>query len=348
MADAAARREARRAKILASGQDRLNKLTSTFTGKPVETTLPAPQSHHEHQPTPTLTADDSAQAASTHVPPTATPPPTLNPQVRQRVGDHIRAAPQSPSVARTPMRGHSTVSEYMNDSMFDPSSTATSNEADLFGGLGGSGGGMFEAQQELSALQKKLKMAFQQPEFLQSQQQEEQQEPLPQQRWTVLGLVRALTMCALALFTLYGLADAANDVVDFEDDDIDWMDAPEWKMTARRVGSLATTPIAEGGGQLLQLGENMYASAWMLFVTVELVLQTVGFAMRAIRPTPRPASQGRELLEMAQQLVSNPKLDFLIRSINDYSSIWQSFVQDMFTFVFVLGAGVAVALLISK
>ncbi|KAJ3169439.1 hypothetical protein HDU87_000610 [Geranomyces variabilis] len=371
MADAAARREARRQKILASGQDRLNKLTSTFTGRPIE-------------PTATATAPASQTAANEAIEgptgvssePPSTPPPSSDSQLRQRnipSSSASRIPPQSSSVARTPPEvqpNHEKPSIAAHFPVPSPPSTVPSfPTGDLFGDPDDML--MAELQSRMMGNSAAMAPSAALPAFpagFDPQQfgdasaipplQHAPVQPLP--RWTFLSLFRAAVMLFLALFTLHSLAGAVDDVVDVAGDDE--LAPSEWRLHARRVAALATTQLGEGDGQI-RLGVNgedgMWVSVWMCFLAVELVLQTIGFFGRPSRPAVAAnpfdplggtagdmLNGGGDLMSTVVQMasMSSPKLDLVVRSVRDYSAIFRSFMNDLLTYIFVLGAGIALAL----
>ncbi|KAJ3155418.1 hypothetical protein HDU86_004320 [Geranomyces michiganensis] len=375
MADAAAaRREARRQKILASGQDRLNKLTSTFTGRPIEPTATAATSQlNPDEPTigPSVTSSDL---------PSTPPLSSSDSQLRQRINASTastRIHPQSPSVARTPQdeqpnHGKPTIAAHFSGAT--PATTLPSfPTGDLFGDPDDMM--MSELQARLMGNNNAIAAALApgsgggaMPGFAQQfsdgvppPMQRVPVQPAP--RWTFLSLFRAAVMLLLALFTLHNLAGVVDDVVDVGSVDADEPAAPEWRLQMRRVAALATTQLGEGGGEIkLGMGgeDGTWVSVWMCFLATELVLQTIGLFSRPPRPAaaanpfdPMSGTAGDilnggdgDLMSMMAQMasMSSPKLDFAVRSVRDYSAILRSFMDDLLTYTFVLGAGIAVAL----
>ncbi|KAJ3152912.1 hypothetical protein HDU89_001120 [Geranomyces variabilis] len=373
MADAAARREARRQKILASGQDRLNKLTSTFTGRPVEPTATAPT---PASPTVSNEAIEGSPGVSSDLP--STPPSLSDSQLRQRnipSSSSSRIPPQSSSVTSTPPEVQSSHDKPSIAAHFpvapSPSAVPSFPTGDLFGDPDD----MLMAELQARMMGNNAALAppggafpsfpagFSPQQFGDASAQPPPQLRAPVQpppRWTFLSLFRAAVMLFLALFTLRNLAGAVDDVVDVAGDDE--IAPPEWRLQARRVAALATTQLSEGGGDIrLGLGgeDGTWVSVWMCFLAVELVLQTIGFFGRPSRPAiaPNPfdplggtagdlLNGGGDLMSTVVQMasMSSPKLDLVVRSVRDYSAIFRSFMNDLLTYIFVLGAGIALAL----
>ncbi|KAJ3005402.1 hypothetical protein HKX48_000696 [Thoreauomyces humboldtii] len=371
MADAAAaRREARRAKILSSGQDRLSRLTNTYQGLPVDP-LPSAQSLPPPSPVPSLTSSASvtSSASASHVP--STPPPASSPVdpavLRHRAtASTTRAAPQSPSVARTPLRGPS--------ELFPPSMTDFADpgeEEDMEGMMRRIQ--LQLQQQQLAAFAggelddpPSTSMARGSPDATLSTQPTmmvavRKQNPLPVR---LLSLLRFLTVSLLALLTVRSLAIAAADRLDSWDEDVD-LDVEGWTMWARRTATLATTSLDEGsGGAVFRIGEaGTWVSAWTCFLTLQVVLQTIGFAIRQVQhPIPNAnasasadplaamlggaggAAGGLDVMGLMGSL--DPRIGTVLRVVEDYRSVWQNLVQDLGTFVFVIGSCIALAVLV--
>ncbi|KAI8819452.1 uncharacterized protein EV422DRAFT_598886 [Fimicolochytrium jonesii] len=297
---AAARREARRAKILAKGNERLNKLTSTYNGTTVEPAEEAGSGEGVPGNVNTIEGgsgggEENAAAATT---PIGKSNPTIRPaehfpaqspaesHLRQRLATQSTSSfqqPQSPSVARTPVRQTqpsvaAPIAPSPLLSGFDMEDDVDGTGAEMMAELqrrmaaamGGAGGpfsgalapsihsGSDEAGAAVAA------GGLDQQEIVQNTRVE-----------TAFRYFRRLSMLLLALFTMFHLVTASEYWEDYDDT----VGLSEWKVWTRRAGSLTQKATAEGfAGVTAERG----VLTWVNFLTVEIGLQGIGYLIKQV------------------------------------------------------------------
>ncbi|KAJ3042083.1 hypothetical protein HDV00_008165 [Rhizophlyctis rosea] len=266
-----ARREARRAKIMSSGNDRLSKITQTFSGVPHQPS-DSPSPAGEGTPTPSVTAN--AAAAQTPAQPTTSTPPSSNPLQKDGLRNRFATQPaQSPSIARTPQSATTTTTfpfTFETDSTTTrsrPQRTATPTPpddifaSDALAELDPTGLGEFDPSLlfgdpnagGLQGLPPALKAAAAAAAAANAgaarpQETEKVAEPLPLRIWQ---LFHTLAVLALALFAVYMVAESVEELEGVEgylsDVDAEGLGYTGWRLLARRVALLKHRPVEDIG-----------------------------------------------------------------------------------------------------
>ncbi|TPX72221.1 hypothetical protein SpCBS45565_g00522 [Spizellomyces sp. 'palustris'] len=337
------RREARRKKILVSGEDRLSRIVNTISGHPTQPssteTEGAPTASDVHA------ADENVPTAAkvTAVPSddsvnVDTPVKPIDSRLRERLNATVV---QSPSVSRTPDRSKSSTQRDESETSpllpFGDDMSLEGSPADIFG-----------KDFPISAFRERL---LAEAGSTITEQDETVELPAPSAAAAssgsrLLRIIRIISVVLLALFSLYILVVESDELDELigEDDSWDLEHTHPWKNWVRKLAVLGYKPIHESGE--IELG-NMHVRLWMIFLTTELSWQILTFVYRQLNPDKTPRG-GLDVLELAAQLgFQNRRLEYLLQSVNDYRVIWESFTKDLFVFIFIVGSVVGVALLLS-
>ncbi|KND00882.1 uncharacterized protein SPPG_03983 [Spizellomyces punctatus DAOM BR117] len=333
------RREARRKKILVSGEDRLSRIVNTFSGHPTQPssteTEGAPTASDVHP------ADENVPTAAkeTAVPSddsvnVDTPVKPIDSRLRERLKATVV---QSPSVSRTPDR--STPITQRDESETSPLLPFGDDMS-----LEGSPADIFGRSFPIDAFRERL---LAEAGSKVTEQDETVEMPAPSAVSSgsrLLRIIRIVSVVLLALSSLYILVVESDELDELvgEDDSWDPEHTRPWKNWMRKLAVLGYKPIHETGE--LELG-NMHVRLWMIFLTTELSWQIITFVYRQLNADKTPRGG---LLELAAQLgFQNRRLEYLLQSVNDYRVIWESFIEDLFVFIFIVGSIIGVALLLS-
>ncbi|TPX45920.1 hypothetical protein SeLEV6574_g03544 [Synchytrium endobioticum] len=393
-----ARREARRAKILAGANDRLGKITGVYSNNGTSSTASTDKpsgvnsdvgaeinSNDAPQGRDNPPADHYRPIQSTAtVPPSATQPTNI----RNRF-PHIHATrvndpplPQSPSVVRTPERIHaSTVSRpshiatpqgiarELADSLAgegelhvfpDPSDIlppgvcpSNSLDANELGGFNGQG--MAQVMQVMmnaiknnnpnrnssgsnsnnSGRQAPPTFTNDIPPIPTLQQQTAQQ--ITRVSVRIWKLIHMTSVCILALWALYTFATSPNVSIDEDlydtDTDMDIQSLGPWQRASIRLGAL----FMGGSRSAYVVHELGGMTIWTIFLTIEISLQVVWITYQSVYPDP-PSTP-----TLWSEITSlHPTLQTLAKLVSDYHMVFTSVIEDVCTFVFILGIAVIV------
>ncbi|KAJ3050814.1 hypothetical protein HK097_008191 [Rhizophlyctis rosea] len=359
------RREARRAKILASGNDRLNRITQTFSGVPREPTHSASPSSEEtsfsEQSGTTTPASTGRIQSVTESNPTPTPAtPTDTPTPTEGIRNRFATAPvQSPSIARTPQSAttfpfpfesdpsartsrlrHSATPTTPGDNIFAPDALAELDPTGLgdfdpsllfddagAGGLQGLPAGFKAAAAAAAAAGVAGGVGG-------AQEVEKVPDPLPLRVWQV---VHTFLVFLLALWSVYVVSDALEEPEGLEGalDEVSG-----WRLVARKVSLLRHQP-AESVGVLHINGTDV--PVWACLLSLELSMQLARMLVQKVYNTS-PTAQLPEILQLAAQMgFQSPAITNTFRLLNDYRAIWGTLVGDLFTFIFTVGTAVGIS-----
>ncbi|KAI9105755.1 hypothetical protein DFS34DRAFT_26037 [Phlyctochytrium arcticum] len=313
------RREARRRKILSSGENRLNKIVNTFSGKPTEPTpISQPETSTAVNTTSTIDSsrDSHHEAAST--------PKSSD------LGRSSANSVQSPSHARTP-----------SDSPADfggREPTVPTIPPWLMENIGKTGelDSTETEQYNLMSEQLKALSQFNIPEpdgsVMQPATPVAAASPVPR----AIGFLRFISMVLLALFaawTILQTSEFAEPNVEDEDDSGPW-----WKNYVRNLNS-----VSSHAGYDIEVS----SSVWVLFLSAELAWQSVLYFYRM---SGRGSSNALpEALQMLGQMgFRTSGIDTVFKTINNYRTIWQSLLEDLFTFIAATGLIFGVAQLLDE